>query len=420
MRTIIALAVLILLGTSAVAGECRVASSGRVAHDALDGEQETLGGEGSAVEVTGDGQTIVMLSDRGPDDGKMEFRPRLHFFRLDRDDKNLRPVLQRTVIFRDSEGRAMTGLIPDAHDEAVPRMLDGRLCLDPEGLALAPDGRVFVSEEYMPSVCEFGLDGKLVRRFEVPGELLPRTKKGTDFGNDEKDDIVSGRQPNRGFEGLAFGSDGKLYALLQGGSAQDGGRNAGFTRMFVFDPATAKPVAAYKVPFADAKDLADSLPPGKELKQKHLVFSSLAQLPDGRFLALERDDFGADGSEECDAARYKAVVLLDASDAENILGAADASGARPVKRTVLFNLANLDTASCGLPRTEMPAKWEGLGIVKAESDRLTLLLSSDNDFMTPALALRNASGEASSIPFSKARKPQDTWLVEVECPLPAK
>jgi hypothetical protein len=396
----------------------RVVAAGSIPADARDAEGETVGGIGSAIEILPSGE-IVMLSDRGAGDGTIDYRPRLQFFTMTRNGSKLDLQLVRTVILRDSNGRAFTGLFPDRPSAEPPQRGDGRMCLDPEGLAVGPDGGFFLSEEYLPSVREFTADGRFVRRFDTPPALVPRDGSGkVDFATDDEEALGQGREPNRGFEGLALLPDGRLAAVLQSGAVQDGGRGAGFTRIVVYDTKSGRPAAAYRLPFSDATELDASAPPGKKLKSRHLVCSALAALPDGRLLALERENHGADGSADHAPARWKAVVLLDLRGAENILERAEASSAAPVGRTVLFNLAALDTAAFGLPREEMPAKWEGLAVAGVDDDRLRLLLSSDNDFLAPTLYLRGSDDAPAPVEFPRAERAQDTWILEVETPVP--
>jgi len=413
-------AVLILAATASLSGAeagARIVAAGRIAADARDAEGETIGGIGSAIETLTSGE-IVMLSDRGAGDGTIDYRPRLQFFVMTRSGSRLDLQPARTVVLRDSNGRAFTGLFPDRPAAEPPQRADGRMCLDPEGLAVADNGHFFIAEEYLPSVREFDANGGFVRRFPAPAEFVPRGSAGPDFAADDKDALVAGREPNRGFEGLALLPDGNLAAVLQSGLLQDGGRESGSTRLVVYDTKQAEVAAIYLLPLAEAAELDASAPAGKKIKPRHLVVSSLAALPDGRLLALERDNFGADGSSGHPPARWKAVVLLDLRRADNLLGRADASGAAPVGRTVLFNLAALDTAAHGLPRAEMPAKWEGLALTSIDGDRVRLLLSSDNDFLVPELRLRRDDGEPAPVPFPRAARAQDTWVIEVETVLP--
>jgi len=394
----------------------RIVAAGSIPAGALDAEGETIGGIGSAMETQPTGE-IAMLSDRGAGDGTIGYRPRLQFFTMTRDGSKLELQLVRTLVLRDSNDRAFTGLFPDRPAAEPPQREDGRMCLDPEGLAVAEDGRIFISEEYMPSVREFDADGKFVRRFPTPAQFIPRGSAGPDFAADDEKALVAGREPNRGFEGLALLPGGRLATVLQSGLVQEGGREAGSTRLVVYDTDPEAPPATYLLPLADAAELDASAPAGKKIKARHLVVSSLAALPDGRLLALERDNFGADGSADHPPARWKAVVLLDLRGADDLTGRADLSGAVPVQRTVLFNLAALDTAAHGLPRAAMPAKWEGLAIAAIDGDRVRLLLSSDNDFLVPELFLSDGQAPR-AVPFPRAVRAQDTWIFEIETVLP--
>jgi hypothetical protein len=271
----------------------------------------------------------------------------------------------------------------------------------------------------MPSIREFSPDGRFVRRLAVPPEVLPSTAAGRDFLNAKRKQAVAGREPNRGLEGLTLLPDGRLAAILQSGLAQDGGRGAGFARLFFFDGRDGAAVAAYRLPFSAADELDATAPPGAPLKATDLVYCALATLPDGRLLALERDNHGADGSTAPALARWKAVVLLDPDGAGDILGLDEVSAAAPVARTVLFNLAELDTASVGLPREALPAKWEGLAVAGIDGNRVRLLLSSDNDFLVPTLFLRRADdGAPVPVDFPRAEQAQDTWIIEVETSVP--
>ena len=405
-------------GVSGAEISAHLLAAGRIAADLRDTEGETIGGIGSAIELLPSGE-IVMLSDRGAGDGMIDYRPRLHYFTMTRNGSKLGLQLVRTVILRDSEDRAFTGLFPDLPSAEPPQRRDGRMCLDPEGLVVAPGGNFFISEEYMPSIREFSPDGRFVRRLAVPPEVLPSTAAGRDFLNAKRKQAVAGREPNRGFEGLTLLPDGRLAAILQSGLAQDGGRGAGFARLFFFDGRDGAAVAAYRLPFSAADELDATAPPGAPLKATDLVYCALATLPDGRLLALERDNHGADGSTAPAPARWKAVVLLDPDGAGDILGLDEVSAAAPVARTVLFNLAELDTASVGLPREALPAKWEGLAVAGIDGNRVRLLLSSDNDFLAPTLFLRGADdGAPAPVDFPRAEQAQDTWIIEVETSVP--
>jgi hypothetical protein len=393
-----------------------VVAAGEISATVIDAEGETIGGVGSSIAL--DGPTVVMLADRGPLDGKIDYSPRLQYFEMRTEGTKLLLRNERTVVLRDAQGRRFSGLIPQTLRDGLPALADGRECLDPEEVVLTPDGRIFIAEEYMPGVLEFSPDGKLVRRLEVPADLVPRHKGKVAITETDKSNLTLGREPNRGFEGMTLLPDGKhLAAILQSAPVQDGGRKAGFSRLYVFDIATGKATAAYRIPFSDLEALEPELPPGKKIKPTQLVFNALAALPDGRILAIERENFGANGTKDAEPARWKAVVVLDLARAENFLETGTpAAAARPAVSVPLFNLAALEVP--GLPRESLPKKWEGLALRSLSPEgRVRLLLSSENDFRSPHLSLRDAAGHLHTVPFPEAEVPQGCWVVQVEAPI---
>ncbi len=52
--------------------------------------------------------------------------------KITQEGETLSPKLVETVIFKDAQGRSMTGLIPDDPEAELPMMKDGRTCIDPE------------------------------------------------------------------------------------------------------------------------------------------------------------------------------------------------------------------------------------------------------------------------------------------------
>ena len=90
--------------------------------------------------------------------------------------------------------------------------------------------------------------------------------------------LTAGREPNRGFEGLAISPDGKYaYAMLQNGTITDGWTSSArgkYTRIVKFDVVTGEAVAQY------AYEL-ESTAQGRGI-------SSIVALGDDKFLVLER------------------------------------------------------------------------------------------------------------------------------------
>ncbi len=89
--------------------------------------------------------------------------------------------------------------------------------LDPEGIALAAGGRLFLSSEgrakdgVPPFIRELALDGSVVASFELPAWFAPAA------------DGTGGVRPNLGFESLTVSADGRsLYAGIENALVQDG------------------------------------------------------------------------------------------------------------------------------------------------------------------------------------------------------
>lgn len=138
----------------------------------------------------------------------------------------------------------------EALPSGVRRVYQGP-SLDSEEMVKAPNGRLYVADEYGPSVYEFTEDGVFMRAFELAPNLVRRdagllgtsgnttsagTRVSTSSSSNSTNPVgfsafkgtgasrqVSGRQDNKGFESLAISPDGtKLYAMLQVRVCQSG------------------------------------------------------------------------------------------------------------------------------------------------------------------------------------------------------
>ena len=132
--------------------------------------------------------------------------------------------MTKTIEFKGKGGEPFNGL--------NPRLLNGDNSVlgnsfDPEGIVVGQGGHMYVSDEYGPSVYEFTSTGQFIRAFTRPDNLLPRVSSALDFFADPPE---TGRQGNRGYEGLAINPmKTKLYAILQDPLQEegDGPRNPG-------------------------------------------------------------------------------------------------------------------------------------------------------------------------------------------------
>ncbi|MEB3334975.1 MAG: esterase-like activity of phytase family protein [Cyanobacteriota bacterium] len=323
------------------------------------------------------------LSDRGPGGGTISYNTRVHRFSL-----SINPAtgtianfqLEETIPFR-SGTSPLNGLAPN------PSNVLG-LSFDPEGFVIAPrTGNFLVSDEYGPSLYEFSRDGALVRQYMMPANILPKVNSNIDYTATPKPGpLTSGREPNRGLEGLAISPDGRYaYAMLQNGTVTDGNSSGSsfarslYARILKFDLSSGGVVSQYAYPLDGAS------PPPSQGRG----ISALVALDDHRFLVLERNNRGV-GVDSTLSSPQKLVYLI------NLQGASDVSlvdligtnppGVIPVSKqpTALINLADpttlADPSLAGLGGLAAE-KWEGLTIGPKLNDGSFLLLAgTDNDY----------------------------------------
>ena len=106
---------------------------------------------------------------------------------------------------------------------------------DPEGAVVDRDGNLYVSDEYGPYIRKFNRQGHLLARIPVPAKFLLDPLSGVQSGdiNDPGDaaslelapvNNITGRQANRGMEGLTITPDGRmLVGMMQNALIQDNG-----------------------------------------------------------------------------------------------------------------------------------------------------------------------------------------------------
>ena len=182
-----------------------------------DGVVVRLGGYGSSMAYRPSDSTFWLLTDRGPNvDGATpvskvfvlpDYAPRVGVFRWSGD--TLQTV--RVITLKDELGNEFCGL-PNVEGDGVTGEvaydLDGRVIrsgrrgLDPEGLALMPDGSFWVSDEYGPYLVHFDADGRWMEERSPFNGGLPAA--------------YARRRPNSGMEGLTANGEGtRLYGILQ-------------------------------------------------------------------------------------------------------------------------------------------------------------------------------------------------------------
>jgi hypothetical protein len=355
--------------------------------------QNRLGGIGSDLVYDAGRNVFYGLGDRGPGGGVLPYAPRFQTFSLDinRTTGAINGfTLQGTTIFRQPNGASYNGLNPTLLNGS-PAILGASF--DPEGLAQLPNGNLLVSDEYGPSVYEFTAAGQFVRAFETPANLLPRAGSTPNF-TDGRPTITSGRQDNRGYEGLTVTPDGRTaYAVLQDPLVNEGANNDGRTsrnvRIVAFDVTTGQSTGQFIYQLESLADLnaRTSQPFGATAQGRNIGVSAIQSLGNNRFLVLERDNRGL-GVEDPTAATdvaSKRVFLIDLTGATNVANVSLAgtntlpAGVVPATKTAT---PFLDIAA-GLRALGLtiPEKIEGFAFGPRLNDGgIVLILATDNDF----------------------------------------
>lgn len=151
----------------------------------------------------------------------MPYLDRFHFLHITTDVgapfPNIQTVLLDTRFLRSETGEIFVGAAGSFADR-----------FDPEGIRVSPRGTFYLSDEYGPYIFEFNRQGHLLRRLALPSKFATSTPSSDP--NVELLGNSSGRQANRGMEGLAISPDGTtLFGIMQNALIQDNGLNPGTT-----------------------------------------------------------------------------------------------------------------------------------------------------------------------------------------------
>ena len=328
--------------------------------------QNRLGGHGSGLAWTGNGNRYVMLPDRGPEDGATSYRCRFHVVEIVVDPKGTVPVTVRlleTHLLKNASGQNFLGRATQFDREHPERSLR----LDPEGIRVTKQGTILISDEYGPSVREFDLTGKWRRDLPTPARYLIKSPGATPE-EELPPHNLSGRQNNRGWEGVGLSLDGqKVYAIAQGPLIQDGALNEKNSRI-----GTNVRLWEHDLTTGGSREFL------YQLDHKSLGCSDIEWIAPNRLLVIERD------GESGNAAKVKLLYEIDLSQATDIsaieqLPATEIpKGVQPVAKKRFLDLL---ATQHGLASAHFPQKIEGIamGPGLADGSRL-LIVASDNDF----------------------------------------
>jgi hypothetical protein len=330
-----------------------------------------LGGWGSDIAYTGHDNVFIAAPDRGPFDGLTDnaYLDRFHFFYMVTEVgaafPNIHPVLLDTRFFRNEFGQTFVG---------AAGAFDNRL--DPEGIAVAPDGTFYISDEYGPYIFQFDRQGNIIRRLSVPDKFA--IANPSEVANNELLLNTAGRQANRGMEGLAISPDGTtLFGIMQNALIQDHGlsgldRLGLNNRILKIDLRTG--VTEEFVYVVDAINRGQGV-------------NDLLAINDHEFLAIERDN-RSNLQTPPQAPTRKTIYKIDVTNATDVSDVASLpAGAlpaniKPVSKSLFINLLD---PSYNLAPT-IAEKIEGLAWgPDLEDGRHLLYVVSDND-LTPSIA----------------------------------
>lgn len=252
--------------------------------------------------------------------------------------------------------------------------------LDPEGLALLPNGNLLVSSEGIghreprmpPAILEFGRYGSFVRALPIRDRYRP-TPTGPP---------TAGVRPNKGFESLTIApGGGKVFAGVETSLVQDGEETT-FERgaparllEYVRDGDTYRPRAEFV--YMVEPIFRPPFQPG--LAVNGLV--ELLALDEQQLLALERSFVEEAGGTRRNMNRIRLfnVSLRGATDVSGLESLAGTAGVVPVTKTLLLDLSDV----AGLSNELAPGldNFEGMAFTAPLADgRPGFVLVSDDNF----------------------------------------
>ena len=365
-----------------------------------------LGGFGSDLFYHRGEDLYYGLVDRGPSGGLESRVPRMQQFSLQTDPATGKISdfqLQRTIPFKTSDGS-------EFYDVMNPVLLNGSSSqlgrsFDPEGLAIGANGNYYVADEYGPSLYEFApfdvdgaLEARFVRSFEIPDNLIPVDSRGQVNYVAEREtnpELETGRQDNRGFEGLAMSPDGStLFAALQAPLAEEGdreqGRRSGNVRLIEFDLALGQSTAQYIYQLENVDQINRRVDHDFESKHqgRRIGVGAVRAVNDHELLIMERDNRGigvenpVNADPEASDVGTKRIYRIDlagATDVSNVSLRGDSdlpSTIIPVAKSLVLDVhETLQAVSLTTPE-----KTEGLAIGPQLADgKFSLIVATDND-----------------------------------------
>ena len=412
---------------------------------------------------------MFTLPDRGPFDGAIDYRNRVHTESILFTPLTGSTALPQTpasqgqmvitptggFTLKDAEGVEMTGRDPGAstvtrggivYPFATAGTAAGRISLDAEGLAFRPDGSFYVSDEYAAGLYYFDATGKQIGAIQTVAALLPRNAAGViDFNSTAAG--VSGRRNNQGLEAMAITPDNKkLVTILQSATVQDTNGTAqqtrNNTRILVYDISTnavpVSPIGHYVLQLPIFNNNGSGAP------NRTAAQSEVLALNDTQFLVLARDGLGRGTAASASTSAtpiFKSVLLIDTVGATNLAGGVFETSTTPiatngallpsivpVQQVELVNTLNpTQLARVGMNLTRLPLtnftslgeKLEAMALApvleEGAPQDFFLLIGNDNDFQATAAVF---NGTPSTIGASDGTGNNDNVILVYRLTLP--
>lgn len=318
-----------------------------------------------------DGAKVMPLPEAGP---------ALALFRI----KGRAVTLEAVHPLRTPAGASLSGLpLPLPEQESEPALalngatlgthLDGA---DTEGVAARRDGKLWIAEEYGPSLLLVSADGVVEARHVPIGTAHHFTGSSIPIV-ESLPALALARKLNRGFEGLALSADGSvLFTMFQSPLShpdREAHEQSDLVRLWALDAITGTLLTEYAYPLGPPagfrRDCAEA-----PVKRDDIKVSELTLLGDGSLLVLER-------------VTQSTHIYRVSTDPQLEL---PADRADPARRPTLEQLGAAGARTLGVPllekqlilstdhHPEIGCDLEGMIVLAPD----TLLLASDSDYGT--------------------------------------